>query len=319
MKTGPRRIGLVVAGTDSSAILAGIDRAEELGIQAAWLPTGGAGLDALTLFAAAAVRTGGIVLGTSVVPTFPRHPVAMAQQVQVLAQLAPGRFRLGIGPGHAHIIEGIFGIQFREPLGHLGEYVHVLKGLLQEGSVDFEGRYYTAHARIPSPVEVPIMASALQPKSFELCGAEADGAISWVCPSPYLRQVAYPAMVAGAQRAKRPVPPLIAHVPVCVHDDPAEVRSAVREQFATPKLPFGQRMFAAAGFSEASNGEWSDAMIDATTLYGDEAKVAEKIKEIFALGATEVLASPVPAGGDRAGSLERTLQLLAQVARSMEQ
>lgn len=317
MKRGATKVGLVVSGNDSAAVLAGIDRAEQLGIPSAWLPTGGAGLDALTLLAGAAVGNERIMLGTSVVPTFPRHPVAMAQQVQVLAQLAPDRFRLGIGPGHGHIIEHIFGMRFREPLGHLGEYLHVLKKLLQEGTVDFEGRYYTAHARIPSPVEVPIMASALQPKSFELCGAEADGAISWVCPAQYLRDVAFPAMVAGAERAGRPVPPLIAHAPVCVHHDIDEVRAAVREQFATPKLLFGQRMFAAAGFPEASSGEWSDPMIDATTLYGDEADVAEKIKEIFASGATEILASPVPVGSDQAASLERTLRLLGQVASSM--
>ncbi len=46
---------------------------------------------------------------------------------------------------------------------------------------------YQAHETIPEPVDVPIMASALQRRSFELCGAEANGAISWVCPGGYLR------------------------------------------------------------------------------------------------------------------------------------
>ena len=45
------------------------------------------------------------------------------------------------------------------------------------------------------------MASALQRGSFELCGEEADGAISWICPGTYLRDVALPAMQAGAERA----------------------------------------------------------------------------------------------------------------------
>ena len=56
---------------------------------------GGTGLDALTLFAAAAVQTDSIVFGTSIVPTYPRHPIVAAQQVQVLDQLAPRRLRLG--------------------------------------------------------------------------------------------------------------------------------------------------------------------------------------------------------------------------------
>jgi alkanesulfonate monooxygenase SsuD/methylene tetrahydromethanopterin reductase-like flavin-dependent oxidoreductase (luciferase family) len=36
-----------------------------------------------------------MLLGTAITQTFPRHPIAVAQQVQVLAQLAPERFRLG--------------------------------------------------------------------------------------------------------------------------------------------------------------------------------------------------------------------------------
>lgn len=114
------------------------------------------------------------------------------------------------------------------------------------------------------------------------------------------------------------MPPLIAHAPVCVHDDPAEVRAAVREQLLNIRVAYVQRMFAVAGFPEAAEGgKWSDTMIDATVLWGNESQVAERLEELFALGATEVLASPVPAGRDRTASLERTLRLLAQVSRSI--
>jgi len=91
-----KRIGVVVSAADSAGILARIEQAEQLGIPAAWLTTGGTGLDALTLYAAAAVRTSRIRLGTSITPILPRHPLVVVQQVQVLAQLAPGRFRLGL-------------------------------------------------------------------------------------------------------------------------------------------------------------------------------------------------------------------------------
>ena len=56
-------------------------------------------------------------------------------------------------------------------------------------------------------------------------------------------------------------------------------------------------------------------MGDAVTLWGDEARVAEAIAGLFALGATEILVSPVPAGDDRAAALERTLRLLSHVAQ----
>jgi len=311
-------IGVAVSAPDSAAVLASIQKAERLGIPAAWLTTGGSGLDALTLFAAAAARTERIRLGTSITPTFPRHPVVVVQQVQVLAQLAPGRFRLGLGPSHRPTMEATFGIDFRAPLGHLREYVQIVKTLLQRGAVNFDGRYYKAHAQIRTPVEVPVMASALRRKSFELCGAEADGAISWVCPGVYLRDVALPAMRMAAEQAGRPVPPLIAHAPVCVHDKPDEIRTAAREQLANyVRLPFYVQMFVDAGFPEASQGAWSDAMLDAVVLSGEESRVAERLRQLFAFGATEVLVSPLVAGSDRAGSLDRTLQLVAEVTKSV--
>ena len=316
------RIGMLVGGTNlpgpySPDVLRDVARAEEMGIPTAWMVNIMAAPDPITLLATAAVRSQRILLGTAVVPTYPRHPVAMVQQVEVIAQLTPGRFRLGVGPSHRPIMEDLFGVDFRAPLGHLREYLRILRALLQQGSVDFDGRYYKAHATIPFPVDVPVMASALGPKAFELCGAESDGAISWVCPGTYLKDVAIPAMVAGAEEAGRPVPPLVDGIPICVHDDPYEVRAAVREQVINPQLPFYQHMFASAGFPEASNGEWSDAMIDATVPHGSESQVEEKLHELFALGITEVMASPILAGRDRAASMDRTLNLLAQVSRTI--
>jgi alkanesulfonate monooxygenase SsuD/methylene tetrahydromethanopterin reductase-like flavin-dependent oxidoreductase (luciferase family) len=208
------------------------------------------------------------------------------------------------------------GVNFRSPLGHLREYLQILKALLQKGRVDFDGTYYRAHETIPEPVDVPVMASALQRGSFELCGAEADGAISWICPGSYLRDVALPAMKEGAEQMGRPVPPLIAHAPVCVHEDAQEVYAAVQEQIMNPRLPFYQRMLVAAGFPEALEGTWSDRMIDAVVLWGDETQVAERIQELFSFGATEVLASPIGAGEDRVESVHRTTRLLAELAKS---
>ena len=309
-----RRIGIEALGTDSAAILATIRKAEEAGISGAWLITIGAGLDAITLFASAAVETQKIMFGTCVTPTFPRHPVVMAQQAQVIEELAPGRFRLGVGPSRRAPMERIFGLDYRAPLGHLREYLRILKALLQQGAVDFEGRYYRAHAEISSPVDIPVMASALGPKSFELCGAEADGAITWLCPRQHLRDVAVPRLRSGAQQAGRPVPSLVAHTPVCVNENFDEVRDAMRRQFARYALaPHFQQFYTDWGFPEVSEGTWSDEMIDALVPWGSESRVAESLKELFSLGVDEILVSPVPAGDDREASHDRTLRLLAQV------
>ena len=309
-------VGTAVRGSTIGEVMANINRAEELGVHAAWMPTGGASLDSMTCFAAAAASTSSIKLGTSIVPTYPRHPLVAVQQAQVVAQLAPGRFRLGVGPSHRPTIESM-GIEFDAPLAHLREYIQILKSVLQTGAVDFDGEHYSAHATIPGPLDVQVMASALRKGSFELCGAEADGGISWICPSSYLRDVALPAMEKGAREASRPVPPLIAHAPVCVHENPDEVRAALRQQFGHPGLPFYQNMLIEAGYPEAKEGVWSDAMIDGVAIWGDEETVAQGIQELLDMGATEVLASPVTAGPDPAASLERTTKLLGQAAASV--
>jgi F420-dependent oxidoreductase-like protein len=314
-----RRLGIVVSAPDSAAVLTSIAGLEQRGIPAAWLTSAGAGgADPLGALVGAALRTPHILLGTAITQTFPRHPIAVVQQVQVLAQLAPGRFRLGLGTSGRAGMEQTYGVNFRAPLHHLREYLHIVKTLLHTGAVDFAGRYYQAHTRISAPVDVPVMAAALGVKAYELCGAEADGAISWVCPGAYLRDVALPAMRRGADSAGRPVPQLVAHAPVCVHDRAAEVRAAIRQQFGFfARAPFYQNMFRTAGFEEVMQGTWSDAMIDAVALWGDEARVAEALAGLFALGATEVLVSPVAAGNDQATSLERTLRLLSQVGQQM--
>ena len=314
-----KRIGVEAEGDDASSILAQIQELGRLGIPATWLTTGGAGLDALTLFSAAAVRTESILLGTSITPTWPRHPIVAVQQVQVIAQLAPGRFRFGIGPSHRETMEESFGVDFRAPVTNLREYLRIVKALLHQGAVDFDGRQYHAHARIDESIpDVPVMASALRRASFQACGAEADGAISWLCPGEYLRDVALPAMQEGAQEVSRQVPPLIAHAPVCVHNDPNEVQAAARQKLESyPPTPFYAQMFADAGYPEAEqSGTWSDRMLDAVVLSGDEDAVGRRLRQLFDWGASEVLASVIVAGPDLGASWERTVHLLADMSKT---
>ena len=76
-------------------------------------------------------------------------------------------------------------------------------------------------------------------------------------------------------------------------------------------------MLTAAGFPEASQGAWSDRMLEAVLMSGPESRVAERLHELFSFGATEILVSPLAAGSDRAASLERTLRLVAEVGTAV--
>ncbi len=310
-------IGVTAMSGDAAGALATIQDLDRRGVPAAWLTSGGGGGDSLTLFAAAAATTERVLLGSCIVTTWPRHPVIVAQQAQVIANLSGGRFRLGVGPGHAQGMSNTYGADYRTPLTNLREYITIAKTLLTTGAVEFEGSMYRANAKIAAPSQgVPVMASALRPRSFELCGEVADGTISWVCPGVYLRDTALPAMQRGAAKAGRPAPPLIAHTPVCVHEDGEEVLAAVREQLSNyPRSPFYQLMFAESGFPEAAElGTWSAEMLDAVAIWGNEEQVAARIAERFDWGMGELIAHVVAAGSDRDGSRERSLRLLASLA-----
>ena len=238
-----RFIGVDAVGGSMLDVLERITRLESLGIDAAWVSDGQIEFDALSLLAAAAERTEHIALGTGIVRTWPRHPIVTVQQSLTLAKLAPGRTRLGVGPAHRDSMEEEFGFDFKAPLTNLREYLQITRALLHEGKVDFDGRHYHAHSSsMDTASDVPVMASALRPASFKTCGALADGAISWMCPAQYLREVALPAIREGAADAHRAAPPLVAHVPVCVHDDlerhgppPSSRAATIRSQPFTHK------------------------------------------------------------------------------------
>ena len=307
-------IGVQVTGDDAPGLLAAVCRAETLGVTAVWATSGP--VDALTVFAGAAVRTERVLMGTSITRTWPRHPISMAEQAAVIGSLAPGRFRLGLGPASANATEP-YGIHWERPLSHLRAYVKICRALLQEGAVDLEEGGLVAHSRLPMPPPgVPVMASALRRRSFEVCGEVADGAITWICPSAYVRDIGLPALRAGAVKGGRPAPPMMLHVPVCIHPDREAARAALRARF----LPYAQRahyvaMFEAAGFPEAREGRWSDAMLDATAVYGSETQVGDGLRALQALNLGEVLVSPVGVGDEPHVSAERVLRLVAELSR----
>src|SRR5690349_5484838 len=155
------RVGLVVYGTDAMAAAAAIGAAADAGVRQIWMTQGTPAPDTLTIFAAAAMQTTSVRLGTAIVPTYPRHPLALAQQALALNDLAPGRLRLGVGPSHRPTIEGIYGIPMKSPLEHLREYVTVLRQALWEGKVDYSGHYYKVRTPFPRTPHTPILISAL--------------------------------------------------------------------------------------------------------------------------------------------------------------
>ena len=315
MESATGIIGVQLQTPDAAETVHNIERAESLGVRAAWLITGGVVPDGLTILAAAAALTSRILLGTAITPLFTRHPIVIAQQALALASLAPGRFRLGIGSSGKGI-ERFYGIPYVRPLAHTRAALTALKALLQEGAVDLDEGGLVARARLTGPPPgVPVYISALQRRSFLLAGRMADGAITWICPATYVREVALRALREGAAGAGRQAPPLVMHVPLLLSEDAGAVRDAFTKRFGFyVRLPHYLAMLVAAGFPEAQEGQWSDRMIDAVAVWGTETAVADRLRSLLAMGAGELIVSPVGAGADPAAAVDRTLRLIGSLS-----
>lgn len=300
--TERQRVGALVRHPTAAGALALIRQAEAAGVTTAWMTMTATALDTPTLFAAAAVETAAISLGTAIVPAFTRHPLALATQGLVLGELAPGRVRLGIGTSHGPAMTSAYGLAFQHPLAQLREYLQVLRTALHDGHVTFAGAYYQVDARLPAASPIPILISALREHAFELAGELSDGAISWLCPPDYLINLAKPAMQRGAERAGHTAPPLVANTMVAFSSDQDAVRAAARARLGLyGRLPFYARMFAASGYPVDAAGTLSDALIDQLVISGDDAAIAAGLRHLLARGLDELLVGLIPLPGERGG------------------
>ena len=308
------RVGLVIDGTNAAAAVKTIATAEVAGVRQIWMGQPPFWPDTLTTLAVAAIKTSTVRLGTSIVPTYPRHPLVMAQQALSLYDIAPSRLRLGIGPSHQAIIEGIYGLPQPAPLSHLREYVNVLRTALWEGKVDHHGKFFNVKVSMSHTAQIPVLISTLGMKAFQLAGEIADGALSWVCPVPYLIRTGIPALrTAAAAANRRSAPPLVAHVPVALSQDRDTVLAAghqLLDMYA--KFPFYAKMFSDAGFPLTANQSISDALVDNLVISGNEDTVAARFTELVAAGLDELMVSLVPIK-DTVDELTQVMHLIGQL------
>ena len=144
------RMGIFAGSINDGTIdqvVADARRAEEDGFASFWVPQI-FGHDALTALAVVGREVPRIELGTSVVPTFPRHPMVLAQQALTVNAASGGRLCLGIGLSHKIVIENMMGLSFDKPVRHLREYLDVLVPLSRGQAVSVAGEMYRTQAAL---------------------------------------------------------------------------------------------------------------------------------------------------------------------------
>ena len=265
--------------------------------------THGLGRDSFVVLAAYAAATTRVGLGNGVVPIYPRHPVAMAQAASTLNEASRGRFRLGIGVSHKSAMEAMLGLSLVEPLAVMREYVAVLRGALGAGS-EFAGRHYRVRwslalpKRPPAP---PIYLAALSAKMCELAGEVADGAVLWLCPPAYVRDVAVPAIERGRRRAGKPLAgfDIVAAVPLAVTDGRAAAMMAFRAELKRyVEQPFYRTMMQAAGLGELvaafdRTGEVPETLAEALGGIGDAGAARAYVEAYRKAGVTLPAVRPI--------------------------
>ena len=225
------RIGIFGGDGSVTDLVAMARQAEADGFDSFWLPQIFS-LDALcvqTLIGATVPR---IELGTAVVPTYPRHPIALAAQARTVQMASGGRFTLGIGLSHQLVIEGMFGLSYDKPLRHMREYLAALMPLVNGDTVDFEGETITAKAGLTIPAApVPVLVAALGPQMLHLAATRTAGTITWMTGPKTLGDHTVPTITAASEAAGNGAPRIVGALPVAVTDDPAAIRAKAAKVF----------------------------------------------------------------------------------------
>ncbi|MFZ4810052.1 MAG: LLM class F420-dependent oxidoreductase [Ilumatobacteraceae bacterium] len=258
------------------------------------------GHDALTALAVVGREVPGIELGTAVVPTYPRHPMMLAQQALTVQAASGGRLALGIGLSHKIVVEALWGLSYDKPVRHLREYLSVLMPLLEGNPVGFQGETY----RVQGAVTVAggsrpsVLVAALGEQMMRVSGALTDGTSTWCVGLKTLRDFTVPSMRQAAADAERPEPRIVAALPVCVTDDVDAARARAEQVFAVYNtLPSYRAMMDREGVDGPKD----------LAIVGTEAEVLDQLAEAKAIGVTDLNAGVFPGNPEEA---ERTRAVL---------
>ena len=279
MKIGINGSGMVQKAS-VTAIAEHAATAAEQGFAHYWLaehPTGG--LDALTTLALVGQRVPDIELGTAIVPTFPRHPMVLAGQALTVADAIGQRLTVGVGLSHEPMMAQL-GIGFDRPIRHLREYLSILMPLLREGAANFNGELLSCDAKLFQRPQhyVPVLVAALGPQALAVAGEWADGTtLAWVGPRTIREHIA-PRLREAASEHQRPIPRIVATLPICVTQQPTTVRESIGKGLSLyGRLPSYRAMFEREGASGPAD----------VAVVGSRTEVMDQIAALAEAGVTD--------------------------------
>jgi F420-dependent oxidoreductase-like protein len=299
------RIGVSAGAPSVDRIVEQAVQAEADGFTSLWFAGAVAG-DPMVAMALAGRATSTIELGTSVLQTYPCHPVLMANRVASVVNAVGRGITLGIGPSHEPAIEGSYQTSYAAPGTHTEEYVSLLAPLLRGEVAELNGEEVGGRSgALPFAAPPSLLIAALGSRLLRVAGEQADGTILWMANAIAVENHIVPKIRRAAASVGRPAPRIVCGLPLAVCDDLDAGREACAKQFGFyGGLPNYRRIL--------DIGHAATPM-DAAII-GDEESVVTQVQALFDAGVTDVWTAMFPVGDDRAASRARTRALLKDLA-----
>jgi len=317
--------------------------AESVGYESVWVAES-YGSDCVSVLSWLAAQTEKINLGAAIMQVPARPPAAAAMAGATIDYLSNGRFMFGFGPSGPQVSEGWYGVPYSKPWGRTKEYVEVVREIIaREGKLDHQGEHY----QLPLPEgqgkplklnfrplrnDIPIFIGAIGRRSVEIAAEVADGWIPIFFSVDKFEEAWGEHIEKGLAAGNRSREDLeiSPSVQVAIDGDLEAARNVVRMGLVlylggmgskktnfyvdlSHRFGFGdvadevQERFQ-SGDKEGAFKALPDEMVNAVSLIGTEAEVAERLNRFRENGIDRLIATPVHPEVDQ---MKHTVERLA--------
>lgn len=272
------------------------------------------GADGFTPLTLAAAWESRLNLGVAVTPVYTRGPGLMAMSIAALAEVAGGRFTMGLGASSLPVVERWNGITYEKPYAHTRDTLRFVKKALDGEKIDEVFETFEVHGfKLSRPVleRPPILLGALRPRMLRLAGEEADGAIlNWLAAT----DVAQCSAEVGAGKT------IAARLFVIPTEDAEAARFIARRMISSYLTVSAYAEFHrwlgrgevlapmwdawAAGERKAANEAIPDAVVDELIIHGSYDECREHVARYVDAGVQIPTLAIIPFGVDLRDAVE---------------
>ena len=319
-----KRIAVTLpAGPNIQDTIERMQWAEANGIPDGWFSDSGAP-DTMTQIAAVGAHTSSLRIGVAVTPVYTRSPSVIAASANVISQVIPGRFIIGLGSSSQTIMGQWNGIPLDKPLTRVKETAQLVRTMLKGEKTNFEGEtlYSKGYRQAPTENPPPIYLAALRPGMIEMAAEVGDGVIFNLWPQGALPKMMEHIAIGAERAGKNPADVEIVNRAMVLCTDDKEYgrnlfRAAFGPYYATPVY---NKFLAWAGYGDAAQtitegwaekdraktgGALTDEMIHEIAIIGNEEEIQARIQEDADGGVDTHIIAPLAASKE---DLDRTFE-----------